>query len=447
MVTGRPGRTTAPPRPPRPVDPRALALTALAQIDEGGFANLVVPALLASSGMSERDRGFATTLVYGTTRMRRALDLLVDRFVMRELDGATRNALRLGAHQLHHLGTPPHAAVSATVAVAPPRSRGLVNAVLRRVAEAPVAWPDDATRLSYPDWVVARLTDDLGRDEALAALEQMNEPASATVRDDGYTQDLASQWVATAVGAQAGERVADGCAAPGGKATLLASPGAFVLASDLDPKRVALIAENVARLGLRPSGHAIDRSPDADVPRPSSDEVLRASGHVDGRHPDADVPRPVWHAHDRPPDDRQLEPTRGAVGIAVADGTRPPWRTASFDRVLVDAPCSGLGVLRRRPDARWRVTPEDVHRLVPLQQALLEAAIALLVPGGTLAYSVCTVTAVETLGIDTWLAGNHPDLVPFDHLGERWRPHGRGDLLLPQDHGTDGMFVLRLRRS
>jgi 16S rRNA (cytosine967-C5)-methyltransferase len=189
-------------------------MQALARIDEGGFANLVVPELLATSRLSQRDRAFATALVYGVTRMRRALDLLVDRFVMRPLDGATRNALRLGAHQLHHLGTPAHAAVSATVAVAPPRSRGLVNAVLRRVAEAPVTWPDDATRLSYPDWVVDRLVEDLGEADALAALSQMNEPAAATVRDDGYTQDLASQWVATAVGAGPGERVADLCAAP-----------------------------------------------------------------------------------------------------------------------------------------------------------------------------------------------------------------------------------------
>ena len=230
------------------------------------------------------------------------------------------------------------------------------------------------------------------------------------------------------------------CAAPGGKATLLASAGAFVLASDLDPRRVALIAENVARLGLPPSGHAIDRLPNADVPRPSSDEVLRSSGHANDRRPDADVPGSVRHAHDRQP-----ELTRGAVAAVVADGTRPPWRPGSLDRVLVDAPCSGLGVLRRRPDARWRVTPHDVERLVPLQRALLGAAVELLRPGGSLVYSVCTITAAETLGIDAWLAEAHPELAPEGHLDGPWRPHGRGDLLLPHDAGTDGMFCLRLR--
>jgi 16S rRNA (cytosine967-C5)-methyltransferase len=364
-----------------------VALEALARIDEGAYANLVLPALLAGSGLSERDRGFATALVYGTTRMRRACDLLVDRFVLRPLDGPTRNALRLGAYQLHHLGTPAHAAVSATVEVAPPRSRGLVNAVLRRIAEAPVTWPNDATRLSYPDWVVERLTADLGAADTLASLEQMNEPAEATVREDGYVQDLASQWVAEAVGACAGERVADVCAAPGGKATALAAAGAFVVAADVDEGRVGLVVENVARVG----------GPDA------------------------------------------------AVAVAVADAARPPWRPAGFDRVLVDAPCSGLGVLRRRADARWRVEPDDVERLAALQRRLLDAAVPLVKPGGTLVYSVCTVTAAETVDVDRWLADRHPGLVPVGHLGGPWRRHGRGDLLLPADAGTDGMFVLRLR--
>jgi 16S rRNA (cytosine967-C5)-methyltransferase len=374
------------PAPASRPDPRRLALEALGRIDDGAYANLVLPALLADSRLSERDRGFATALVYGTTRMRRACDLLVDRFVLRPLDGATRNALRLGAYQLHHLGTPPHAAVSATVAVAPPRSRGLVNAVLRRVAEAPVTWPDEATRLSYPDWVVARLTADLGAEDAVAALEQMNEPAEVRVRDDGYVQDLASQWVAASVGAEPGERVADVCAAPGGKATALAGTGALVVAGDVDEGRVGLIAANVARVG------------------PGS-----------------------------------------AVALVVADAALPPWRPASFDRVLVDAPCSGLGVLRRRADARWRVEPGDVDRLAALQQRLLAAAVPLVVAGGTLVYSVCTVTEAETLGVDRWLEEAHPGLVPVGHLGGPWRPHGRGDLLLPHDAGTDGMFVLRLR--
>ena len=367
-------------------DPRALALDALGRIDDGAYANLVLPGLLDHSNLPERDRGFVTELVYGTTRMRRACDFLVDRFVMRELDGPTRNALRLGAYQLHFLQTPAHAAVSATVEVAPKRSRGLVNAVLRKVASAPVSWPDDATRLSYPDWLFARLVDDLGHDDAIGAMEQMDVNPVVTTRSDGYVQDLASQWVAEAVGAQPGERVADTCAGPGGKATAMARSGAWIGASDAQPGRAGLVSAHAGRLG-------------------------------------ADV------------------------GVVIADGRRPAWRPASFDRVLVDAPCSGLGVLRRRPDARWRIANGDVARLAGLQRELVDAGAHLVRPGGTLTYSVCTLTSDETIGVDDWLAAAHPDLTPEPLPSGSWRPHGRGAILLPQAAGTDGMFLLRVRRG
>src|SRR5205085_11660772 len=138
---------------------------------------------------------FATELVYGVTRRRRACDWLVDRFVERPLDRRTRNVLRMGAYQLVFLGTPQHAAVSTSVELGGRASR-LVEAVLRRVAEAPADWPDDATRLSYPDWIVDRVVTDLGRDDAMAALEAMNHPAAVDRRPDGYTQDRSSQWTA-----------------------------------------------------------------------------------------------------------------------------------------------------------------------------------------------------------------------------------------------------------
>lgn len=367
-------------------NPRAVALEALDRIEGGAYANLVLPPLLDASGLTERDRGFVTELVYGTTRMRRAVDFLVDRFVLRELDPPTRSTLRLGADQLHFMGTPAHAAVSATVDVAPKRSRGLVNAVLRKVASAPVAWPDDATRLSYPDWLADRLVVDLGEGDGMAALEQMNEAPSVTVRADGYVQDLASQWVAEAVGAQPGERIADTCAGPGGKATAIAAAGGWVAASDSQHHRAALVAGNADRL-------------------------------------------------------------RADVEVVTADGRRLPWRPRSFDRVLVDAPCSGLGVLRRRPDARWRLQPGDIGRLAALQRELLDAGADLVRPGGTLVYSVCTMTAEETIGIDDWLAERHGDLVPSWSAHGAWRVHGRGAILLPQSAGTDGMFLLRLQRT
>ena len=365
-------------------DVRRLAIDALLRIEGGARANAVLDEALTASSLAARDRAFATELVYGATRMRRACDFLVERFVLRDLDPTTRATLRLGAYQLHFLRTPPHAAVSATVQVAPRRSRGLVNAVLRRVAGAPVTWPNDGTRLSYPDWVVDRLVADLGETDGMAALEAMNAAPAAAERPDHYVQDRASQWVAAVVGATAGERVADVCAAPGGKATALAGAGAGVFATDVDPDRAALVAATVQRLGSK------------------------------------------------------------AVVVAVADGRAPPWRPHSFDRVLVDAPCSGLGVLHRRPDARWRRRPADIARLAGLQRELLDAAIGLVRPGGVLVYSVCTLTADETLGVDDWLGATHRALRPLAPPGPPWRPHGRGALLLPQAAGTDGMAVLRL---
>jgi len=366
-------------------DARAVAAEVLGRIDRGAWANAALDRALGPSGLQGRDRAFATELVYGATRMARACDFLVDRFLLRGTDLPTRIALRLGAYQLHFLATPAHAAVSATVAVAPRRSRGLVNAVLRRVATTPVAWPDAATRLSYPDWVVDRLVSDLGEVDAVAALEAMNATPSTTTRADGYAQDRASQWVAEAVGACGGELVADLCAAPGGKATALAGSGALVVASDVDPARAALVADAARRTGTT------------------------------------------------------------TVAVAVADGRSPPWRPGHFDRVLVDAPCSGLGVLHRRPDARWRRQPADVARLAELQRSLVATGASLLRPGGVLVYSACTLTAEETRGIDDRVGTDHPHLVALDPPGTPWRRHGRGALLLPQAAGTDGMYVLRLR--
>jgi 16S rRNA (cytosine967-C5)-methyltransferase len=302
------------------------------------------------------------------------------------LDSETRNALRLGAYQLAFAGVAPHAAVGATVDVASRRAAGLVNAVLRRIAALlPIKeWPDLATELSYPDWIVDRLSRDLGPEQAVAALRRMNEAPPVTERPDGYIQDEASQRVAAAVKAEPGMAVADLCAAPGGKATAL-DKSAFVAASDVNPSRMAVVRENAARLKA------------------------------------------------------------GNVALLVADGRRPPYRAAAFDRVLLDAPCSGLGVLRRRPDARWRIQPDDVGRLARLQRELIEAGLTLVKPGGVLVYSVCTLTLAETAGIDKWLADQWPGARPVAPPGPPWQPLGRGARLLPQAADTDGMYLLRVK--
>ena len=358
----------------------------LVRVDTGGaYANVALPAALAQSGLDQRDRAFATELVYGVTRRRRALDWALDAFLVTPPPPPARAALRLGAYQIIELGTPAYAAVSATVAVSPRRHRGLVNAVLRRVADAgPPDWPDDATRLSYPDWIVEKLTADLGHDAAMAALESMNSPASVHRRDDGYVQDLSSQLVVDAIDVQPDDLVADICAAPGGKATALAARGARVVACDSHRSRVGLLESNRKALDA------------------------------------------------------------GSMHTVVADGRHPPLRPGGFDAVLVDAPCSGLGSLRRRPDARWRIEPSALPRLAGLQRALLDAAVGLLRPGGQLIYSVCTLTAAETLEVAAEMSADDR-LEPRPAPTEPWLPHGSGALLLP-DADHDGMALFLWRR-
>ncbi|MSY07994.1 MAG: hypothetical protein F2721_02425, partial [Actinobacteria bacterium] len=166
---------------------RSIALSALMRIDhDGAYANLVLPTILSRSKLSDADRRFATDLVYGTTRMRRACDALIDRFVMSEPDDATRTLLRLGAYQLVFGGVPPHAAVSATVDLAPRKTSGFVNAVLRKVSTVTMIWPQDAVRLSYPDWIAQRFHKEMSAEDALMSLERMNVPPPVSMRSDGY---------------------------------------------------------------------------------------------------------------------------------------------------------------------------------------------------------------------------------------------------------------------
>jgi 16S rRNA (cytosine967-C5)-methyltransferase len=364
---------------------RRVALDALRRIEsDGAYANLVLGPMLASSGLGDMDRRFVTELVYGTTRMRRACDAVIDRFVTSPPDDATRSVLRLGAYQLVFAGVAPHAAVSETVGLAPKRTRGFVNAVLRKVARLSVAsmsWPSDGARLSYPDWMVDLFRAELG-DDAFPALERMNQAPPVTERSDGYVQDESSQWVAAAVEARAGERIFDLCAAPGGKATAVARTGSTVIAGDRRVGRARLVAENVRALGL-------------------------------------DLP------------------------VVAADGIEPPFRAESFDAVLLDAPCSGLGALRRRADARWRIQPGDLADLAILQRRLFDSAATLVAPGGRLVYSVCTITAAESV--------DHPTPSGFEvdptapSIGT-WRAFRQGWRVLPHDADTDGMVLIRYRR-
>lgn len=417
---------------------RGVAYDVLRAADErDAYVNLLLPQLLRERGIVGRDAAFATELVHGTLRLRGTYDAVLDSLVGRPLDPEVRDVLRLGAHQALSMRVPSHAAVSTSVSlvrrVVGHKPAGLVNAVLRKVAADDLdTWverlteglePDDAlaVRRSHPVWVVRALRSALravdAADELDALLEADNRPPKVTlvarpglvdasdlpgtpgqvspyarvldagdpgdvpaVRDGrAGVQDEGSQMVALTVAEAALEgsdaRWLDLCAGPGGKAALLgalaAQRGAHLVANEVQPHRAELV-----RRGLR-------ALPD--------------------------------------------------VEVTVHDGREGPWEPGSFDRVLVDAPCTGLGALRRRPESRWRRTPEDLASLVPLQRALLRRAVELSRPGGIVGYATCSPLVDETIEVVESVGPGVAELVGV----HRWWPHR---------DGTDAMFLALLRR-
>ena len=373
----------------------------------------------AAEGLDARDRALAQRLAYGAVQRARTVDHAIEALGGRrvaKLDPPVRAALRLGTYQLGWLdGVARYAAVNESVELVRRARLGravpFANAVLRRVADGirPLldALPDGPLKESYPDWMWETWRRDLGDEDALALMRAQNEPLPTVVRlvrgdapgepdpdvpgafhvervdaaalAEGriWPQSAASQLVGLAVGSQAGERVLDLCAAPGGKTTMLAGD---VTAVELHPGRARELRENVARLGA------------------------------------------------------------SNVTVVDADALALPEELSGFDRALVDAPCSGTGVLSSRPDLRWRAEP-----LPELQLALLRAAAARVRPGGTVVYSVCAlnhdeneaVVDVSGLEVDESLADEWPRFV---------HPSRPGTVLtLPHRHRTSGFFVARLR--
>ncbi|QZY30531.1 RsmB/NOP family class I SAM-dependent RNA methyltransferase [Nocardioides coralli] len=423
---------------------------------EDAYANLALPDALRSHRLSGRDAAFATELASGTLRRQGTYDAVVDACLTRgKVQPRVRDVLRLGVHQLLGMRVGTHAAVSATVDLAKarggPRSAGLVNAVLRTVAEydldtwvarvAPDAATDPLGHLavahSHPRWVVEELGRALGdRQGELAELlaadnaapgvvlvsrpgrsgpdELPGEPTSfspygvvlaggdpasvpAVAEGRAGVQDEGSQLVAVAVAEAVVEgedhRWLDLCAGPGGKAALLAAlaaqRGATVVANEVQPHRAALVQ-------------------------------------------------------------RALAGADGVAGVTTYDGREPAWPAGSFDRVLVDAPCSGLGALRRRPEARWRKQPSHLTELVPLQEALLTSALELVRPGGVVVYATCSPVVAETAEVVGRVVGGRDDTrlepVPLD-VPDAVGPLPGTVQLWPHRHGTDAMFVAVLRRG
>ena len=430
---------------------RVLALDALVRIEDGAYANLLLPELLRRRDLEARDRAFVTDLVYSTVRQQRALDFVLARFSSRplhKLDAPVRAALRLGAFQLG-AGMAAHAAVGETVEAAPERARGFVNGTLRSLARAGPPWPlpegDDAAsigiRTSHPDWIVETFIRELGTEAALATLELDNQPPPVTLRVNG-TRTTPPRAIAQLEGL--GVEVEQSTVVPD---SLLVRHTGDLAAVPLVRDGALVVQEQastavVAALDPQPGEHVLD------VAAAPGGKSITAAGRMtqDGLVVAADV-----HAARVRMMARTFERVgaRRAVPV-VADGRHLPFGDQRFDRVLVDAPCSGLGVLRRRPDARWRVQPHDVDDLAALQRELLVEAARVVRPGGRLVYSVCTITAAETEGVDAFAADELPDLVACEPpwpTGGAWRARGRGTLLVPSAAGTDGMFVLVLERS
>jgi 16S rRNA (cytosine967-C5)-methyltransferase len=435
---------------PRATAPRAAALAALRRLRAGDLLDRAVESAFAP--LDPRERAWAHELTYGTVRLRGRIDFMLQALVRGGLDALepdVLDVLRLGAYQILEMGSvPDYAAVSQSRELVreagAPRAAGLVAGVLhalgRRRAEIvlPDAEHDPVGHLavvgSHPVWLVERWVARWGVDGARALVEANNRIPEAYLRPIGLARDEAASRLAeagietepvalsprslrllppaTAVGAlavvpgvmqdpaaslvvdyaaaPAGARVADLCAAPGGKALGLAERASLVLALDRSRTRLARVRDNVARLG------------------------------------------------------------RGAQVIAVnADARVPPVAPASVDLVLLDAPCTGTGTLRRHPDGRWRLRPRDLESLIALQAELLGAAANCVRPGGWLVYSTCSVEEEENEVQVQRFLDSRPGwrLDPVPGVADRAVIDDRGQLVvLPHRHGVDGAFAARMRR-
>jgi 16S rRNA (cytosine967-C5)-methyltransferase len=444
------------------IDPARLAAAEVlrtVRVDQA-YTNLVLPAAITHFGLTGRDAALATELASGSIRMAGTYTAIIaacsDR-PMGKIEPRIADALRLGTHQLLSMRIPDHAAISTTVDIVRlkqgAQAAGFVNAVLRAVSTKSLSeWiealaPDPrvdptgyaAVAHSHPEWVVDELRGALGaargelgdllaadniaptvtlvarpgrgtreelpgeptRFSPYGAVLDGGDPGAVAAVAEGRAgvQDEGSQLVAIAAAtaelAGRDERWLDLCAGPGGKAAVLAGladrAGAHLVANELQSHRTGLIA-------------------------------------------------------------RALRGGPGVAGLVTGDGSRPPYRAGSFDRVLVDAPCSGLGALRRRPEARWAKKAEDLVGLVMIQRALLNSAVDLARPGGVVLYATCSPALSETSYVVKAVLNGRKDCV-LDDLGRALAvPDSAGPLpgtiqLWPHRHGTDAMFMALLRRT
>jgi 16S rRNA (cytosine967-C5)-methyltransferase len=473
---------------PRPVhDPaRTVALEVLRGVHEhDAYANLLLNSVLAREELDARDAAFATELTAGTLRMRGLYDAVLATLVGRrlsDLDPAVLDVLRLGTHQLLSMRVPSHAAVSTSVdlvrASVGPRPAGLVNAVLRKVAARDLdAWvavvtPVDADRLdrlalrySHPRWIVDELEHALDNAadehalEAHVAAEAERAPTQTAGDGDGAADDELARLLAADNEVGAVTLVArPGLAEPeellvrGARRGTL-SPWAVRLPGG-NPAAVRAVREH--RAGVQDEGSQLVAWLCAQASVTGRDvswldlcagpggkaAVLGAVAAQRGAHLVANEVQPHRAALVR-----QAVKGLSNVTVTMHDGRRPSWEPASFDRVLVDAPCTGIGALRRRPEARWRRQPEDVAPLVRLQRELLVSALDSVRPGGVVVYATCSPLLTETQQVIDWARSQRPARIQqLPSLPADARVANDFLQLWPHRHDTDAMFAAVLER-
>lgn len=412
-------------------DARAVAYDLLRAVDErDAYANLLLPTLV--QGLDARERAFAAELGYGTLRALGTLDHVLGLCSSRpvsEIDPPVRDVLRLGAYQLLRTRVAPHAAVSTSVdlarRVAGAGPSKFVNAVLRKVAsrDGDLGLPADpvdalAVETAHPRWIVEAFADALGGDPREALLADDTRPEVHLVARRITRDALLASCRAAGLEASPGPLSPYAVRLAGGDPDTVAAVRSGDAGVQDEGSQVAALALTEA---LGPGRHDVL---DLCAGPGGKSALLRAT--VEGRLVANDL-----HPHRARLVRQNLRGARDAAVVA-ADGRRAPWRPGTFDGVLLDAPCTGLGALRRRPEARWRRRPEDVAPLQALQRELLAAALDAVRPGGTVVYVVCSPHLAETRDVVSSAAG-------ATVLGTRQ--------LWPHADGTDAMFVAVLQRS
>jgi 16S rRNA (cytosine967-C5)-methyltransferase len=444
----------------------------LAVQQRDAYANLLLPSVLTERGLTGRDAALATELTYGTLRGRGTYDAILgmcsDRGLDR-IDPPLREVLRLGVHQLLATRVRAHAAVATSVDlakdVAGTRSAGFVNAVLRRVATrdmetwiamaAPSRDVDPVghlvVRYSHPRWIVAALSESLGESPGDAAAGGLAETEAALAADS--TRPRVTLCVVPGL-ADTAELVTGG-----GELARWSPFGAYLDGGD--PAVVPAVGEGraavqdeasqLAALALARAGVTGQDTRWLDLCAGPGGKARLLAGLAAGRGA-----RLVAA-------DKRLHRARlaaaavtvtGAAAAVAADGTVPPWPDRTFDRVLADVPCSGLGALRRRPEARWRKSPQDIAGLGVLQRRLLAAALDAARPGGVIGYVTCSPHLSETRGVVADVLRERDDVAVLDAPamlpevpGLRCpAPDSRYAQFWPHRHGTDAIFLALLQR-